>query len=428
MITRATQRIAIEGQVVSHRAVGENETLRQRIEIDLASGRIVSVEDAGDSPSATAADLVLGEGYWIFPGLVDLHVHAREDTTSLQCYKESFETAGLAAIHGGVTAFADMPNNPRPPVDDDSYGVKREIARRCPVDVLLYAGIGPRTRPLSFPAPYKAYMGPSVGDLYFESADALREALARYRGKRVSFHAEAPEVLERHRTAPTHAERRPAAAEAKAVDLAVRLSQDFGIEANICHLSTAEGLEHIRTARRRGVPVTCEVTPHHLFYDQDNAAGFAEPAFLQSNPPIRSRLDRIALLEAFREGGIDYLASDHAPHSLEENERGISGVPHLDTFGAFVFWLLDEGVSLRAVRLAAAERPGRFLSQFLPDLYGKVEKGFVGSLTILRREPQVVRRSGLKTRAGWSPFEGQSFSGRVSHTIVRGKIYPQIED
>jgi dihydroorotase len=430
MITRASSTITIEGRVVSHQLHAErgaaSETIRQRIEIDAATGVIESVGAA--ERLAGSVDLELSDEYLIFPGFTDVHVHAREDTTSSQSYKESFQSAGLAAIHGGVTAFVDMPNNPRPPIDDASYAAKRELTRTCPIDVLLYAGIGPKTRPLSFPAPYKAYMGPSVGDLFFESDETLRETLARYRGQAVSFHAESPEVLQQFKNAPTHAERRPAIAEARAVESAIRMSEGFGITPNICHLSTAEGMEIIRAARKRGTHVTCEVTPHHLFYDQDNCAGFSAPGFLQSNPPIRSRIDRIALLEAFRAGEIDYLATDHAPHSLEENERGISGMPHLDTFGAFVFWLLGEGVALHTIRLAAAERPGKFISRYLPGLFGKVEKGFIGSLTVLRRGEKTVRRQGLRTRAGWSPFEGCKFQGHVSHTIVRGKIYPQIEE
>jgi len=423
MITRTSSNLVIEGFVVSPQAKGDRKLFPRRIEIDGSTGLIRSVGEARGS-----ADLVLGEEYTIFPGFIDLHVHAREDPSSSQSYKESFQTAGQAALHGGVTAFLDMPNNPCPPVDDASYLAKRELAKACPVDVLLYAGIGPRTRPLSFPAPYKVYMGPSVGDLFMESEEDLMKALARYRGQKVAFHAEAPELLNQARNAPTHAERRPALAEIRAIETAIRLSESFQIEPHICHLSTEGGMEVIRGARQRGAHVTCEVTPHHLFFDQDNVSNFSQPAFLQSNPPIRSRLDRIALLEAFRAGEIDYLATDHAPHSLEEKEIGTSGIPHLDTYGPFVCWLQEEGISLGAILAACAEGPGKFLSRYLPSPYGKVEKGFVGSLTVLRRESQTIRRSSLKTRSGWSCFEGFAFPGRVTHTVVRGRIYPQIDE
>jgi dihydroorotase len=420
MITRTSNLVVIEASAV---LAGAEEASSRRIDIDLSSGWITAV-----GPPRGTGDLVLGDEYLVFPGFVDLHVHAREDVTSSQSYKESFETAGEAAIHGGVTAFAEMPNNPRPPVDDASYLAKRELARKCPVDVLLYAGIGPGTHPLSFPAPYKVYMGPSVGELFFEDEASLRDVLPRYRGHLVAFHAEMPEVLRQHQHKPTHAARRPPEAEVEAIDLALRLSDSYGLEAHICHLSTARGLELIRRARARGQSVTCEVTPHHLYYDLDNAGAFGHPEYLQSNPPLRSRLDRIALLEGLAKGDIDALATDHAPHTIEEKESGTSGVTHLDTLGAFVFWLLAEGLSLQAVARACAENPGRFISRFLPARHGKIAPGYVGSLTILKREGEIIRRSSLKTRAGWSPFEGRDFGGRVSHTVLRGRIFPQITE
>lgn len=425
MITKATEQLIVEGFVLGERdrERPQERWVRKRIEINTSSGLIESVGE----PRGTG-DLILGDEYFILPGFVDLHVHAREDVSGLHAYKETFESASLAAIHGGVTAFADMPNNPEPPADEASYAAKREVAKSAHVDVLLYAAAGPRTRPLSFPAPYKVYMAESVGGFAFRTEDELRETLAKYRGLCVAFHAEDPAILERARHAPSHAKRRPPEAEVRAIEKALGICESFHIEAHICHVSTAEGLEAIRKARRAGLGVTCEVTPHHLFYDQDNVSSYVRPSFLQVNPPIRSRLDRIALLEGLKSGDIDCLASDHAPHTIEEKEAGASGLPQLDTLGAFAWWLAEEGVSWEAIRRSCAEAPGKFLSRYLRDRYGKIEPGFVGSLTILRRRPYTVRRGDLRTRAGWSPFEGCTFPGRVSHTVVRGKIYPQIED
>ncbi len=406
---------AIEGPA----AVPEGEIRPRRIEIDLSTGltRRVSAPEG-------RADLVLGAGAVVFPGLVDFHVHAREDSTGRDIYKEDFESCGAAAIQGGVTAIVDMPNNPRPPIDDESYRAKLELAARAPLDVLLYAGIGPSTNPLRRAVPYKVYMGPSIGDLFFESEGALREALGRYRGRWVSFHSESPEVLRECKDRPTHAERRPAEAEVRAVELALRLAGEIGFEPHICHLSTAGGLEAIRAARRRGIPATCEVAQHHLFFSLDTVEKEPRPGFFQCNPPIRPREDQRALLEAFRRGEIDFLASDHAPHSLAENERGISGIPHLDTSGPFLFWLRAQGASWEMLRRAAAERPGAAFSRFSGEKRGRIEEGHVGSFTILdTTRPITIRRSMLKTRAGWSPFEGHTFSGRVSHTIVRGRVH-----
>ncbi|MEM7231615.1 MAG: amidohydrolase family protein, partial [Planctomycetota bacterium] len=169
--------------------------------------------------------------------------------------------------------------------------------------------------------------------------------------------------------------------------------------------------------------VTTEVTPHHLYYDVDNSESFARPSYLQCNPPIRTRKDRVALLEGLKQGDIDYLATDHAPHSLEEKERGMSGVTHLDTFGNFAFWLLREGFSYADLIRVCAQAPGKFFSRFLPDRYGRIDEGYVGSLTVLKREPQTIRRTDLRSRSGWSAFEGQSFDGRVTHCVVRGQLH-----
>ena len=137
-------------------------------------------------PMTGKSDLDLA-GQLIFPGFGDIHIHAREDASQLQIYKEDFATTSAASIHGGITHVADMPNNPKAPVDDASYLEKEKLAAKSAVYVTLYAGIGPATNPLARNVPYKAFMGPSVGNLFFESQAQLESVLAQYRGKNVSF-------------------------------------------------------------------------------------------------------------------------------------------------------------------------------------------------------------------------------------------------
>src|SRR5262249_7652270 len=148
----------------------------------------------------------------------DVHIHAREDITGHECYKETFATASAAALHGGVLHVADMPNNVAAPIDDASYAVKRQLIDRyhLPVTFTLYAGIGPGTKPLSHAVPYKAYMGPSVGNLFFSNLEELDRTLANYVGRPVSFHCEDPILLEKHKGAATHELRRPAECELSA--------------------------------------------------------------------------------------------------------------------------------------------------------------------------------------------------------------------
>src|SRR5262249_19586003 len=157
---------------------------------------------------------------------------------------------------------ADMPNNPAAPVDDASYAGKEQLllGEHLSVVFTLYAGIGPGTKPLTRHVPYKAYMGPSVGDLFFTSLGQLEETLADYRGRNVSFHCEDPVLLEQHKGAPTHEERRPPACELSATEFALSMIERYDLTGKLCHYSVKEGLPLIKAAKARGLRVTAEVT------------------------------------------------------------------------------------------------------------------------------------------------------------------------
>jgi dihydroorotase len=124
-----------------------------------------------------------------------------------------------------------------------------------------------------------------------------------------------------------------------------------------------------------------------------------------------------------RDGTADYLATDHAPHTIEEKQRGVSGQPHLDTYGPFVTWLLvEQGFSPERIAATCAANPGVFVAPYQQDRFGRLLPGFVGSLTVLNlRRPTMVRRDDLRTRCGWSPFEGVTFPGSVEAVCVRGQ-------
>ncbi len=409
--------LRVEGTLVNHDRVFEG-----AIEIDKATGLIVHV-----GPRTGVSDIDTA-GCLVFPGFGDVHIHAREDASGTQRYKEDFLSASAAAIHGGVTQVVDMPNNPIAPVDDARYAQKEQLAAESDVHVTLYAGIGPETRPLHRHVPYKVYMGPSVGDLFFTSQAQLETAIAHYRGKNVSFHCEDPEILEASRGEATHEQRRPAQAEITATRFALHLIEAYGLQGKLCHYSTREGLGQIIAARQRSLRVTCEVTPHHLFFDTSMLHD-ANRMALQMNPPLRTREDRLTLIEALREGHIDFIATDHAPHTLEEKAVGASGVPLLDTYGAFAAWLMREHAFLpQDIARVCAYNPGKFVQEFLPDGFGEgfgyLASGYVGSLTILDPQaPYTVTRESVRSKCGWSPFEGYTLPGSVRCTVLRGAVH-----
>jgi dihydroorotase len=321
-----------------------------------------------------------------------------------------------------------MPNNPAAPVDDASYAAKERLllGQDLPVVYTLYAGIGPGTRPLGRDVPYKAYMGPSVGELFFSSLEQLDATLAGYRGRAVSFHCEDPILLEKYRGAPTHEGRRPPECELSATRFALAMVEKYGLTGKLCHYSVGEGLSLIREAKARGLAVTAEVTPHHVFYDTAMITP-ANRGWMQMNPPLRAPYDRTAMLEALRDGTADYLATDHAPHTLAEKETGVSGQPHLDTYGPFATWLLvEQGFTPERVAAICSANPGAFVNPYQPEKWGRLLPGYVGSLTVLNlRRPTTVRRETLGTRCGWSPFEGVTFPGSVAAVFVRGRLVKQ---
>jgi dihydroorotase len=403
----------IEGNIVTNTGI-----FRKRIEIN-DSGIISKI----GSPTGVA-DFIFEEEL-IFPGFIDLHVHAREDASHSQDYKEDFSTAGEAAINGGVVAFAEMPNNPVPPVDDASYIEKQKLAQKSPVDVLLYGILTPSSKPLSFGAPYKAFTSKSVGDTFFSELSDLEEVVKKYQGQNISFHCEDPKIIRQNQNQLTHEKQRPEEAEIQAIEFVLNLIEKYGIKGKICHCSTIEGLEKIMNAKNRGIRVTIEVTPHHLYFD-GTMLNESNRKLLQVNPPIReNRENRLALIEALKKGEIDYLASDHAPHTLEEKEKGSSGMLHLDTYGPFITWLMEKHkFTPEEIVRVCSENPANFFNEFKNVKYGKIEQGYSGSLTVINmHKPVMVTKEMLKTKSQWSPFEGVTFPGSVVMTIVKGKVY-----
>jgi len=406
------RRVVVEGNLADVDGVRPGQVL-------VEDGTITAVGNLG-----LPVDHAFGDGCLVFAGMGDVHIHAREDPTGHETYKETFATASAAALHGGVVHVADMPNNVAAPVDDATYAAKETLllGQGLPCVYTLYAGVGPGTRPLSRDVPYKVYMGPSVGHLFFSDLEQLEQTLTAYAGKAVSFHCEDPVLLEKHKGAPTHEARRPPECELSATRFALRMIERFGLSGKLCHYSVGEGLPLIRDAKARGLRVTAEVTPHHVFFDTAMLTPANAP-WMQMNPPLRSPSDRAAMLDALRDGTADYLATDHAPHTVAEKMKGVSGQPHLDTFGGFATWLLVEaGFTPERVAAICSANPGEFVRPYQRERFGRLLPGFVGSLTVLDlRRPWTVRRDVLQTKCAWSPFEGTTFPGRVAAVFVRGE-------
>jgi dihydroorotase len=426
----------------SYKAVLPQGVSPVEIEVDLESGLIESV-----IPASAPVD----ESLLLFPGFFDIHVHAREfpkppvnDTQTLKkwdtvCSKEVFSSAGKAAINGGVTGFAAMPNDPTPPDNFDAYQKKASLSSQSECPTIIFASITERSEPWD-ELPYKVYLDMAQNPSTFSDWAVLEESLRRYKGRRVFFHAEDPDVLRKHVGLRDYWKRRPPEAEIMAVDKILDLTAKIGLVSHICHVSTARAVQIINefnaTASNK---VSCEVTPHHLFFSVDEKGYMArgqridiKDYLLNSNPPIRSEEDRQYLLEALRTGTIPVLASDHAPHLLEEKIQGAPGMPHLDTLGPFAGWLI-KSCKFSPVRIAQvfSEAPGEIMAPNLPAKHGIIKEGYCGSFTVLDMSKETNIRSidgkpenrKLFTRCGWSPFEKISLPAYVRLTVINGAAF-----
>lgn len=366
--------------------------------------QILPAEISKHSADHTLTDADVGDAL-VFPAFSDIHVHAREDVSGLQNYKEDFASVTAAAHNGGVAAIAVMPNTPEPPRDEVAYHRLLELVRTKPgrtrsVQIIPYLPVTPNGFPLlTRKVPYKCFLTPDVVP-----------SLKNYSGQCVSFHCEDTAVLAEHRSMSTHEARRPALAEVRAVAEAINLCAAHKIRGIICHLSTRRALELCLEAKRAGISISIEISPHHLYFCEEDLNP-RNALYLQVNPPLRPRKDRDFLLDNLE--SFDFLATDHAPHSAEEKSRGISGLPLLDSYGGFVSWLLEQRLTTPAIiNRLCSENPGRFISEFSPMPRGSLEVGHIAQFSVL--QPSKPRATALFTKCQHSPFSIHAFPGHAS--------------
>lgn len=281
------------------------------------------------------------ENYIIVPGLCDVHVHFREPGFS---YKETIASGSAAAAHGGYTAVCTMPNLDPVPDSAEHLQVQLDaIKRGAAIKVLPYGAItvgekGERLADMkAISDKVCAFSDDGKG---VQNDEMMREAMtaAKRLGKIIAAHCEDNSLLlggyiHDGEYAKAHGHRGiSSASEYKQIERDLRLAEETGCAYHVCHISTKESVELIRQAKARGVDVTCETAPHYLVLcDED----MQEDGRFKMNPPLRSRADKEALIEGIKDGTIDMIATDHAPHSAEEKGRGLEkslmGVVGLET-------------------------------------------------------------------------------------------------
>ena len=398
----------------------------------------VSIHDRKISAVGEAAllsgtgKIISGEGMYLVPGLVDLHVHFREPGYS---YKETIRTGSDAAAAGGFTTVCTMPNlNPAP---DDVENLKRQldiIRLDACVDVLPYATItkkrmGHELVDYRMLAPWVAgFSDDGTGVQDGEVMLAAMKGIAPT-GKILAAHCEVESLLNGgyihdgdYARSPGH---RGICSESEwaEIDRDIKMAEETGCRLHVCHISTKESVDLIRKAKARGVKVTCETGPHYLtFCDED----LQEHGRFKMNPPIRSRADRDALRRGVIDGTIDVIATDHAPHAANEKGKGLEksamGVVGLETSFAAVYTTMVESGLMPFNRLVEAMAINGRKILGLPGADG-IRPGDKADLTLLDLgqewtvDPRDFRSMGQST-----PYDGMMLKGKPVLTISNGEI------
>lgn len=383
----------------------------------------VALSDFGFVPSDSVE-------YAVFPGFCDVHVHFREPGFS---YKETIATGSAAAAAGGYTTVCTMPNlNPVPDSVQNLERQKELIRAGAKIQVVPYGAIslGEKGAELSD----MEGMADSVCAFSDDGRGVQSEALmhsamerSRSLGRIIAAHCEDNSLLNGGYIhdgayAARHGHRGiSSASEYKQIERDLRLAAETGCAYHVCHISTKESVELIRRAKAEGLDVSCETAPHYLVLCDDD---LQEDGRFKMNPPLRSAADRDALIEGIRDGTIDMIATDHAPHSREEKsgglEKSLMGVVGLET--AFPV-LYTELVQKDVISL---EKLVQLMSLAPRRRFGLAENGF--TVFELGKEYDIDPMQ-FKSMGRASPFAGRRVFARCVLTVVEGKtVYNIPED
>ena len=397
----------------------------------IEDGKIAAVSEALEAPAG--AEVIDAHDKYLVPGLVDMHVHFRDPGFE---YKETIETGSAAAVHGGFTDVATMPNTD--PVTDTGAEVRYQIDRAHAAGLCHVRPIGAMTRG------EKGESLAEIGDMVIEGASAFsddghgvqsagmmrtcmeyiaqfdRVALAHCEIESLSGHGVINEGRASTRLGMFGW---PALAEELEIYRDIELVRLTNCPLHICHISTRKGLDLVRAAKADGLPVTCEVTPHHLFLCEDDITDTYDTN-LKMNPPRRTADDAAALREGVLDGSIDCIVTDHAPHAPHEKdcewEISFFGIVGLETSLPLILQNLVDTGKMSWARLVEvmAVNPRRLLR--LDPV--SIAEGSAADLTLIDPKKSVeITPEYLKSRSKNSAWLGQTLTGVATDVWAGGR-------
>jgi dihydroorotase len=387
------------------------------------------VEIAANITTTDVSREIDATGLVLLPGVIDPQVHFREPGLE---HKEDLTTASRACAKGGVTSFLEMPNTVPLTITQAALDDKLDrAAQKSIVNYGFFIGATPANLPDILTASpacgIKIFMGSAHGDLLVSTAEALEPIFAK--GDRlIAVHAEDQARINQRKlefagsTDPAvHSQIQDNQAALNATQLALGLSKKYQRRLHILHLSTAEEVELLR--QDKPAWVTAEVTPQHLMLNTDAYGQIGTLA--QMNPPLRSHHDNEMLWAGLLDGTIDFIATDHAPHTLAEKAKGYpntpSGMPGVETSLPI---MLTQAVAGKCT----IEQVSTWMSTAVAKAYqipnkGAIAIGYDADLVLVDvTNYHLIERKDIVSKCGWSPFEGWNLTGYPVYTIVNGNI------
>ena len=404
--------------------------------IAIDNGRIFRIAKEPNMPRAERK--INLKSRLVLPGLIDAHVHLRDER---KAYKEDFYSGTAAAAAGGFATVLDMPNNDPVTMSAKALQNRMKIAQsRILTNVGFFSEFPKDLKEIEHivgegAVAFKLYMAEQIGGLNISEDDAILAAfkILSKVSVPVAVHAEDKNLLETAKRKLTSAGRNGVDAfveahsedvEAKAVERLLGIAKRAGTRVHFCHISSRKGLHTIRAAKSSGMPVTCETTPHNLLLSVDDLAETGSVAL--TVPPVRDKKQIEALWAGARNGSIDIIASDHAAHTLAEKKtRNVweakTGIPGLETTLPLLLTEVKRGrLSIAKLVRLMSEKPAEIFG--LKDR-GSLKEGNPADMTVVDLDIEnEIDSSEFRSKAKYSPFNGWKVTGKAVKTFVCGQL------
>ena len=400
----------------------------EAVDVLIAGGRI---EKVGATLSVSGAQIIDAKGLTLIPGAIDPQVHFREPGME---WKEDLGSGSRAAAAGGVTGFLEMPNTQPTTTTAELMAAKKAIAAsKSLVNYNFFIGATPEALPDLLSTPnvcgIKIFMGASTGTLLVDKLADLDRIFSQGR-RLIAVHAEDEALIRENKARygaaakpEDHALIRSPEVALRATRTAMELSRKYRRRLHILHMTTQEEAEYLAT-EKAGIPVSAEVCPQHFLLPAPDCYEKLG-TYAQMNPPLREKRHGEALWKALKSGVIDCIATDHAPHTREEKDKGFphapSGMPGVETSLPLMLDRVNQG-------LCSLEEVVRWMSSNPARLYGiknkgRIAPGYDADLVLLdMAREKTIENGKLQTKVNWSPYNGWKIKGWPVVTMVNGHV------